>query len=157
MKIIPRRRRAEGRTNYLKRKKLLTGRKPRVVIRKSSRFITVQFVESKAAQDHVKYTITSKLLLKHGWPKEAIGSLKSLSAGYLTGIMFGKMINKEKPAILDMGLVRNTPGSRIYAVVKGIVEAGGKIAHNPEVFPTDDRIKNQKIKGLEEIKGKLLK
>ena len=39
MKIIAKRRRIENKTNYTKRRRLLEGRKPRVVIRKTNRYI----------------------------------------------------------------------------------------------------------------------
>ena len=89
MKIIPKRRRRESKTNYLKRKRLLEGKKPRVVVRKTNRYIIIQFVESKLAQDRILAGVTSKKLLAYGWPENKAGSLKGLAAGYLTGILFG--------------------------------------------------------------------
>lgn len=145
-------------TNYLKRKRLLEGGKPRIVIRKTNKYIMVQYIESKVAQDKVKYTVNSRDLLKEGWPKEKQGSLKSLSASYLTGILFGNKIVKEKPAILDTGLIKSTKGSRVYAVLKGIVDSGFKINHDPEILPKEDRINTEKTKDFfDNIKNKILK
>jgi len=156
MKIIRKKRRREKATNYLKRKKLLEGRKPRIVIRKSNKYLIIQYVESSLAQDKVNYSVSSKDLLKKGWPKDKSGSLKSLGACYLTGLLFGKKIieNKEnKPMVLDTGLIRSTKGSRIYAALKGIVDAGVKIEHNPDVFPDEKRVK---VNGFfEEVKSKI--
>jgi large subunit ribosomal protein L18 len=145
MKIIAKRRRHENKTNYSKRMRLLEGRKPRVVLRKSNKYIILQYVESKAAQDSVKASVTSKDLLDYGWPKEKAGSLKSLGAAYLAGLLFGKKIKKMAPAILDLGLIRNTKGSRVYSAVKGINDAGFKLPCSEEVFPAEKRIKNENI------------
>jgi large subunit ribosomal protein L18 len=142
MKIIAKRRRLENKTNYSKRMRLLEGRKPRIVIRKSNKYITLQYVESKAAQDAVKVSVISRDLLDYGWSKEKAGSLKSLGACYLAGFLFGNKIKKMAPAILDLGLIRSTKGSRIYAAVKGINDAGFKLPCSEEVFPEEKRIKN---------------
>jgi ribosomal protein L18 len=47
-------------------------------------------------------------LLNYGWPKELSGSLKSITASYLTGLLIGKKIIKEKleTPILDVGMMR---------------------------------------------------
>jgi large subunit ribosomal protein L18 len=145
MKVIPKRRRLENKTNYSKRMKILEGRKPRIVIRKSNKYITLQYIESKAAQDAVKVSVTSKELLDYGWPKEKEGSLKSLGAAYLAGVLFGVKIKKLAPAILDSGLIRSTKGSKIYSAMKGINDAGFKAPCKEEVYPTEDRIKNENI------------
>lgn len=159
MKVLPKVRRAEGKTNYLKRKRMLEGAKPRVVIRKTNRYVVLQYVESKAAQDKVKFGITTKELLEHGWPKNKAGSLKSLPACYLAGIILGEKIKNEKSeAIVDIGLIRSTKGSRLYAAVKGIIDAGAKVKHNKNVFPEESRIKNKNVmEFFDKIKEKLIK
>ena len=91
MKLIAKRRRRERKTNYLKRRRLLSGQKTRIVIRKSNRYIIIQAVESRFAQDKIITSCLSKSLLEYGWPKEKSGSLKSLPAAYLTGLLFGKI------------------------------------------------------------------
>jgi large subunit ribosomal protein L18 len=126
--------------------RLLEGRKPRVVVRKSNKYIIIQYIESKAAQDAVKVSVSSKDLLDYGWPEAKAGSLKSLGAAYLAGIIFGSKVKKFAPAILDTGLIRSTKGSRIYAAVKGMTDSGFKIPCSPEVMPTEERIKNENIK-----------
>jgi len=156
MKRLPKRRRLEGKTNYLKRRKLLESGKPRVVIRKSNCYITIQYIESKYAQDYVRVSAFSKELLNYGWPKENTNSLKSLAAAYLTGLLFGKRIENFKEAVVDTGLIRSTKGSRIYAALKGIIDSGFKIKHNPEVFPNEERIKNKKA-FFDKVKDNILK
>jgi large subunit ribosomal protein L18 len=149
MKVTGKRRRIEGKTNYTKRRRLLEGRKPRIVIRKTNKYILIQYVESKVAQDVVKCSSISGGLIDYGWLERKTGSLKSLGAAYLTGFLFGnkmKELGLEKnQAILDTGLIRSTRGSRVYAAVKGMIDAGVKIACNPEVFPEEKRIKSENI------------
>jgi large subunit ribosomal protein L18 len=155
MKIIPRRRRLEGKTNYTKRRRLLEARKPRIIIRKTNRYIIIQYIESRFAQDSVKISVNSKELLEYGWSKGKIGSLKSLTAAYLTGLLFGKKIENLPKAIVDTGLIISTKGSRVYAALKGIVESGYKISHNAEVFPEDKRI--VEFENFDKIKSDILK
>lgn len=158
MKILSKKRRREFKTDYLRRKRLLESGKPRVVIRKTNRYINLQYVESKAAQDRVMAAVSSKKLLGYGWPKERTGSLKSLAACYLTGLLFGKKIIKEKAkeAILDSGLIESTHGSRIYAALKGIIDAGLNVRHSQKMFPEENRIKNEKTADFfENVKSKI--
>ena len=75
------RRRLEGKTDYNARVKLLKSGTPRVVLRRSNRYVTGQYVESKEAKDSVVVSIVSKELLKYGWPE---------NARYHTGLSTGK-------------------------------------------------------------------
>ena len=95
MKTLKRRRR-EGKTDYLKRLKLLKSEKPRIVFRKTNKYIIGQYVKSEEARDKVIFNVVSKELFKYKWPKEFQGSLKSISASYLTGYLIGKEIKKKK-------------------------------------------------------------
>ena len=158
MKIIPKKRRLQRKTNYSKRKKILEARKPRIVIRKSNKYLVVQYVESKIAQDKTKYIASSKDLLKQGWPENKKGSLKSLGAGYLTGLLLSKKISEEdkkNTIVLDTCLIPSTKGSRVYAVLKGLVDGGLNIGHNDKVFPEEERIKS--IENFDKIKQGLMK
>src|SRR5271169_2066091 len=99
-------RRREGKTDYTKRIKLLSSANPRIVFRKTNRYIIAQYVTAIESKDKIEIGITSKALEKFGWPKELEGSLKSITASYLTGFLIGKMILKEKKEkpILDIGM-----------------------------------------------------
>jgi len=151
-----RRRRREAKTDYKARFAMLKSEKPRLVVRKTNRYIVVQIVKSDIAQDKALARASSKDLLQKGWPKEKSGSLKSLQAAYLTGILLAKK-SKVKEAILDAGLNRNISGSRIYAVLKGAIEGGLKIPHKKEALPTEERLNSsEKLKALLSIKDLLL-
>ena len=145
-----RRRRLEKTTDYKARLALLKSKKPRLVVRKSNRYINAQIVESNLAQDKIISSVSSKDLLEKGWPKENSGSLKSLSAAYLTGFMLGKKLKgKLGEVVLDLGLQRNVQGSRIYSLVKGTVDSGIAVIHDKKALPTEERINsNEKLKKI---------
>lgn len=154
------RRRKENKTDYLKRLKLLKGEKPRLVFRKTNRFIISEYIVSKEAQDRVIFGLDSRKLNEYGWPKNAQGSLKSTTASYLTGYITGKMIIKQKleTPILDAGMNRVLHKNNIYAFLKGIIDSGIKINCEKEFFPEESRIKGQHLKSkisFDEIKSKI--
>ena len=150
-----RRRRLQARTDYKARFGLLKAQKPRLVVRRTNRFIIVQFVTSSQAQDAVYAFVSSRDLMKNGWPAGEAGSLKSLPAAYLTGFMLAKkVISKYKEAILDMGMQRNIQKSRIYAVLQGALDAGLTIPHNPKALPQERLTQHPKAAHLK-IKEKL--
>lgn len=159
MKTLKKRRR-EHKTDYLKRLKLLKSGKPRLVFRRTNRYILAQYVTSKEAKDKIELGVSSKDLLKHGWPKEAKNSLKSLPASYLTGYLIGKKIlskNLETP-ILDTGMLRVLHRTRFYSFLKGLIDSGIIIECKSECFPDEARIKDEHMKNkipFDEIKSKI--
>ena len=159
MKTLKRRRR-EHKTDYLKRIKLLKSGKPRIVFRKTNKYIISQYVISEEARDKTKIEVNSKKLLKYGWPEESKGSLKSIPAAYFTGLLIGKKIIKERleTPIVDFGMIISLHKTRIYAFLKGLIDAGIKIKCNEENFPSEEKIKGENMKNrisFEEIKSKI--
>src|SRR3989344_2123520 len=162
---IPKRRRQENKTDFAKRLRLLKSDTPRIIFRKTNRYIIGQYVNSKAAQDSVKVNVSSKELINLGWPENIKGSLKSLPAAYLSGMLLAKKIDNkrlEKKITVDFGMNRNIHKSKIYAFLKGIDDAGIKIKADESkgVFPDADRIKGKHMKNripFEEIKSKIEK
>jgi len=142
MKRLDKRRRREGKTNYYKRLTLLKSGIPRLVVRKTNMYILLQVVESENAQDKVLQTVSTKELLKLGWPSDKVGSLKSLAAAYLAGYLIGKkaLAKGSSKMILDSGLIPSTKGSRVYAVVKGVSDSGVDVAHSEEILPSEEMI-----------------
>ena len=135
------RRRQAGLTDYRRRLKLLRGRKPRAVVRVSNTRTTCQLVTWAANGDLVTVSKTgSDLVKKHGWPSD--GSLKSVPASYLVGFAMGKaaVANGATEAVLDIGLAASSRGGRVYAALKGMVDAGLEIPHSDDVFPDEDRL-----------------
>jgi large subunit ribosomal protein L18 len=140
---MPFKRRREGKTDYRKRLRLLYSEKPRLVVRKTSKHIIAQVVEFDEKGDKILVSATSQELKKFGWT----GSTKNLPSAYLLGLLIGKKTVRKniKSAVLDIGLARSVKGSRIYAVLKGALDAGLSIPHSPEILPSEDRISGKHI------------
>lgn len=148
MKSMFRRRRA-GITDYLKRKNLLKSQKPRIVFRKTNKHIIAQYVTSKEAKDQVVLNVNSKDLLKYGWPRENAGSLKSITASYLTGFLIGKKILKDKKEtpIMDFGRITPVHKTKPFAFLKGLIDSGVEMkSKDEEAFPEQERIEGKHLK-----------
>jgi large subunit ribosomal protein L18 len=132
------RRKRERRTDYRNRLDLLKSGKNRLVIRKTNTNIIAQIVSYDPSGDKVLFMSHSHDLKKQGW-KFSTGNLP---AAYLTGVMVGAKARKNKvsEAILDMGTTPSVKGSRIYACVKGALDAGLTIPCSKEILPSEDRI-----------------
>jgi large subunit ribosomal protein L18 len=141
--FVPHRRRREMKTDYRSRLGLLKSGKPRLVIRKSLNSLTCQIVEYKTDGDKCLVAADSGQLKKFGW-KAGTGNIP---AAYLTGLLCGAMAMKKKitEAVLDMGLCTSTPGSRIYAALRGVVESGLNVPHSKEILPNDERTKGAHV------------
>lgn len=147
MKISKRRRR-ENKTDYLTRIKLLKSNTPRIVFRRTNKYLIAQYVESANAQDKIKIGLNTKDLSKHGWPEEFKGSLKSIPAAYLLGFLMAKRIGKEKleKPIIDFGMARTLHKTKIYGFLKGLTDGGIHISDKEDIFPEEDRVKGKSLK-----------
>jgi len=157
------RRRRENKTDYKARRIMLTSGLPRVVVRRTNKYFILQAVNSVAAQDKVLVTVSSKDLLKNGWDEKKKGSLKSISAGYLAGILFAKQIKSLVGSrksevgsrfIVDLGMARTLKGGRVFAVIAGLVEGGLDISANDKVFPSEDRLMGEHT-GIKDMVAKV--
>lgn len=137
------RRRRKGQTNYKSRLKLLKSDKPRLVVRRSLKYIRAQIVEYDAEGDKTIVSAISSELRGLGWKF----ACDNLPAAYLTGLLIGKRAKEKKvgEVVLDSGLYKSTRGSRIYAVVKGALDAGLKVPHDAEMLPSDERVNGKHI------------
>jgi large subunit ribosomal protein L18 len=137
------RRRREGRTDYHHRLRLLLSKEDRVVVRKSSRNVQIQLVAPKPEGDVTLSSTISTELSKYGYD----AATGNTTAAYLTGLLFGyrALSNGHEYGVLDIGLQASSPGSRIYATLKGIVDAGFEIPHNSSVFPSDERVRGEHV------------
>jgi large subunit ribosomal protein L18 len=136
---VPKKRRREGKTNYYKRYVMLkSGRKVRLVVRLTNKYAIVQFIEFSLGGDKTLVGVNSKTLFKFGWK----GDPNNTPATYLTGLIAGLKAKKLgiNSAIPDIGLHRPTKGARVFAAIKGCLDAGIDIPVSKEVLPDDDRI-----------------
>lgn len=147
MKTLKRRKK-EHKTDYGKRFGLLKSGSPRLVFRKTNRYVISQYVISKEAQDKAVFGLDSRELMKYGWPENSKGGLKSITASYLIGYLAGKKIleNKLEAPIMDLGMLRVLHKSKVYAFIKGLIDAGVKISCKKEAFPEESRIKGEHMK-----------
>ena len=142
VKTVIYRRKREGKTNYPKRIRLLSSGKPRLVVRKSLKNMHIQIITYTEKGDKVLASADSRELIKYGWNLNR----GNLPAAYLTGLLIGKKARgKAEEAILDIGLQESIGGSRVYAALKGAVDAGMKIPHSDDIFPDEKRIRGENI------------
>lgn len=136
-------RRHLGLTDYRLRLKLLLSGKPRLVVRRSNRYVYAQLVVSEGGRDKTLVSATSRELSEFGYP----AGFTSAPACYLTGLLFALRAAKlgHKQAVLDIGLAKHTPKSNIYAFVKGCLDGGLEVPCSEDVLPSEERIRGEHI------------
>ena len=147
------RRKKEGRTNYKKRLNILLSNRLRLVVRKSLKNIQANIVDYDSKGDKIILSSHSRELEKFGW-KFNKGNVPS---AYLTGLLLGEKAKKQNLTglVMDIGLTASVKGSRIYAVLAGVLDSGLKVAHSPEILPSKERIAGKHINEFaSKIKGK---
>ncbi len=137
------RRRRECRTDYYARRRLLTSRETRAVIRRSNKNVTVQFIDFEMTGDVVTGVASSKELAAMGWTY----SCSNIPAAYLTGYLAGKRAVKNglEYAVPDLGMQNPQHGGVLFAVIKGLNDAGLEVPYGEEVLPEDDRVNGKHI------------
>jgi large subunit ribosomal protein L18 len=125
-----------GRTNYRKRAALLLSRRRFVTITVSDENIQAQIAYPMAKGDVTITSSHSRELTRFGWN----GSLNSLPACYLTGLLLGK---KSLPKDVDEAVLytgKNPYTSRVAACLKGIIDSGLKVPASDSSFPPEERL-----------------
>lgn len=140
---IPFRRRREGKTDYAARMKLISYDKSRLVVRLSNAQAIVQIIDYAPEGDITLASAVSKELPKFGY----LGSTSNLSAVYLTAYLAAKRALSVgvDSAILDIGLKSPIKGSKVFAALKGAVDAGLYIPYGEAILPADERIRGEHI------------
>ena len=156
-KIVFRRRR-EGKTNYRKRLALLKSGKPRVIVRKSNKNIRVQFAIYNSKGDIIITSAMASDLKKYGWNN----SFSNTPAAYLTGFLAGKKAYRKgiEEGVLDIGIQAPRKGAKVFAALKGVIDAGIDVPYGEEILPSEDRLYGKHIdeslaEKVEEIKNKI--
>jgi large subunit ribosomal protein L18 len=138
------RRHRQQKTDYKKRLHLLLSGKPRLVIRLTNTQVIGQITSFTTQGDKILLGLSSKELVKLGWNF----SSKNIPAAYLTGVLLGKTALSKgyKEAIFDTGSRRPQPNGRIYAFLKGMLDAGFQVPHGDNVaFPNTEKISGSHI------------
>jgi large subunit ribosomal protein L18 len=112
-------------------------------VRKTNNNTLVQLVEANVVGDATVASATSSELGAHGWT----ASTGNLPAAYLTGLLAGLRAKARgiNDAVLDLGLNPPVKGSRVYAALKGALDAGLEVPHSEDVLPDDSRISGEHI------------
>jgi large subunit ribosomal protein L18 len=132
-----------SKTDYRARKQLLISRKPRLVVRKSLKYTNIQLVLPSKAGDVTLASVNTSELKKYGYT----GGTGNIPSAYLAGLLLGYRSIKGgyTEAILDIGLYHATKGGIIFAALKGAVNSGMEIPHDPEIFPSEERIQGKHV------------
>ena len=143
-RTVPYRRVRTQKTNYKKRLALLLSGKPRLVVRTPNSRVIGQLVSFHVQGDKIIAAADSFSLRKLGWS----GSTMNTPAAYLTGLLLGKkgLSHGCKDAIVDTGFRSPAKKGKIYAFVKGVLDAGITIPHDPDIFPEQDRLQGKHLK-----------
>jgi large subunit ribosomal protein L18 len=157
--VKPRRQR-EGKTDYRRRLRLLKSRKTRIVVRRSNKNTQVQFIGYQPTGDQIIASAISKeLISKYNWKF----STSTTSAAYLTGLLAGTRAKQQgvEEGILDIGMLRPTAHSKVFAALKGVIDAGIQCPHDEEKIPDKNRIHgkhlNEKIAPMvDDLKDKII-
>lgn len=149
------RRRREGKTDYSKRLALLKSGKPRLVVRKTNRFILAQVTSTGEKGDLTITSVSSRDLKKFGFDGKS-----NTPSAYLTGLLCAvkAMEKKVSEVVFDAGLHTPSKGSVVFATLKGAVDGGLKANFGEEKMPSADRTegKHLQAKGFAEAKAKIL-
>jgi large subunit ribosomal protein L18 len=138
------RRRRQGKTDYQARRALVLSKLPRLVVRTTLKNAVIQVVMAKATGDEViAHANSSELAKTHGWK----GDCGNVPAAYLAGILCGyrALAKGVKEAVFDVGLQSPSKGAKIFAALKGVLDADLTLPHNEEILPNEARIKGQHI------------
>lgn len=137
------RRRREGLTDYRQRLRLLKSGRPRLVVRVSNQHVRAHVETIGDRGDETVAYASSRDLEAFGW-EAPTGNLPS---AYLTGLLVGQRAIDAgiDEAVLDIGLHAPTPGSKVFAVQEGAIDAGLDIPHNDAVLPDWSRNRGEHI------------
>lgn len=137
------RRHRRGRTDHRRRLKLLKSGKPRAVVRRSLRNTRVQIVAFDPDGDRVTAQAEALELADRGWT----GSGANCPAAYLTGYLAGARAVEAgvAEAVLDIGDHAPSPGSNVFAALRGLLDAGVDVPHGEAVLPSARRLRGEHI------------
>lgn len=143
MGTVEYRRKREGKTDYRNRLTYLKSQKPRLVIRLTSSHVITQVVQYNPDGDFTKAKVNSKILAKYGWNY----STKNLPAAYLTGLAIGKsaLDNGINDVVADLGMQSKVHGGKLFAVIKGVADAGVNVPYSDKCLPSEERLSGQHI------------
>jgi large subunit ribosomal protein L18 len=142
---IKTRRRRQGITDYRKRLALIKSGKPRIVVRKSLKHMRVQFIDYQETGDKVLISaLGSDLVKEYKWKHPT----SSTPAAYLIGLIAGKKAKEAgiSEGVFDIGRQVPVTGSKVFAAIKGVHDAGIDCYVSEEKLPSEDRLLGKHLK-----------
>jgi large subunit ribosomal protein L18 len=142
------RRRREGKTDYSRRLALLKSGVPRLVVRKTNKFVIIQITEFAENGDKTIATVTTKKLADFGFAGKS-----NTSSAYLAGLLCGLKAKAKgvKKVVLDVGLHSASKGSLLYSALKGAMDAGLESSIGGDKAPSQERIEGKHLKSASEF------
>lgn len=141
---VPFRRRRSGKTDYRKRKIMILSNTPRFVVRCSLKHITAQIINAHSIGDKTLVSSSSQeISKKFGWKAYC----RNLPMAYIVGFLIGHKALSQgiDRTIFDIGLKKASKGGRVFATLKGAVDAGLNMQYNAKIMPPESRIRGEHI------------
>lgn len=137
------RRRREQKTDYGRRLKQVTSEQPRLVVRKSNAHVRVQLVAYSPEGDRVLASAFTREFHSAGWT----ANTSNTPAAYLAGKLAARRARRAgiEQAQLDIGFHTAVHKGVVFAALKGALDGGLSIPHDPKVLPADDRVNGQHL------------
>lgn len=149
---VPYRRDREGKTDYHYRRSLLRSGKHRLVARISLQHVRAQIAVPGSEGDEILASAFSKELSEWDWK----GYTANTPSAYLVGLVCGYRALEEgvEECILDIDRFVASPQAKVFAVLKGALDAGVRIPYEDSVLPADERCRGEHIANYaQELEG----
>lgn len=136
-------RKKESKTDYKFRRRILSSKKLRLVIRRSLNNLNAQIIEFQPKGDKILVSCNTKELRELGW-KSHLGNIPS---AYLVGLLIASKAKHKKlnNLVFDIGLQPSIKNSALYAFLKGVLDNGLIIPHSKNILPKEERISGKHI------------
>lgn len=137
------RRKREDRTDYRHRLRLVRSGKPRFVVRVSLKHVLAQVIRATPSGDLTLASAYSKELEGLGWK----GGTSNTPAAYLVGLLCGYRAKKAGilECVLDIDMRSPTLQAKVFAALKGALDAGLQIPYGEGVLPSEERLRGEHI------------
>jgi large subunit ribosomal protein L18 len=103
--------------------------------------------------------ISDELVKSYHWKH----STSTTPAAYLTGLLAGKRAKDQgiTEGVFDIGRSVPTTGSKLFAALKGILDAGIECPHDSGKLPSEDRILGKHLNkelqpAVQDVKNKII-
>lgn len=118
----------------------------------------VQIISYDPDGDKVIAQARTQELESMGWK----GSTSNIPASYLAGLLAGVRAKEDgvTQAVVDLGMQNASHGGRLFAAVKGAIDAGIESSVGEGAFPSEERLQGAHIdegiaKSIESVKKKI--